>query len=113
MIVDSFTFFFGPFMSDPRFSWQSAVARALIGALGGWLAMVVCTAGLSSLLAAGNGGARADAAVATGMLAFLVWPAALLVAFACARVTGAALWVGGASVCGALILAGLRWSGAA
>ena len=92
-------------MSKFGFSGRSAVARALIGVVGGYaLAICFVAAGSGWLLAAGWM-RRADAVVSTGMLAFLVWTIALVVAFGAATVRRAAAWVLG----GAAGLALLGW----
>lgn len=80
-------------MSKFGFSGRAALARTLIGALGGYvLAISFMAAGSGVLLAAGMM-RRADAVVATGMLAFVVWTFALLVAFGAATTGRAAAWV--------------------
>ena len=94
-------------MSKFGFSGRAALARALIGTLGGYvLAMSFMAAGSAVLLATGWM-PRADAVVGTGMLAFLVWMTALLVAFGAATVSRAAGWVLG----GAIAFALLGWGG--
>ena len=93
-------------MSKFSFSGRAALARTLIGALGGYvLAVSFMAAGSGVLLATGTM-ARADAVVGTGMLAFLVWTGALLVAFGAATTARAAAWVLGS----ALGLALLGWA---
>lgn len=92
-------------MSKFSMSGQAALARAVIGAVGGYaLAISFMAAGSGVLLATGVM-RRADAVVSTGMLAFLVWTIALLVAYGAATVRRAAAWVLGS----ALGLALLGW----
>jgi hypothetical protein len=100
-------------MSKARFSPQAALSRALIGTLGGFIAAFTFMVGLAALLFALRLLSRADAAVTAGMLAFLVWAAALLVAFGAATTQRAAAWIGGSSVAfSALGWICLRWSAA-
>lgn len=90
-------------MSKFGMSGRAALARALIGVLGGYaLAISFMGAGSGILLATGWM-RRADAVVATGMLAFLVWTIALLVAFGAATVRRAAAWVLGGAIGFALL----------
>lgn len=85
-------------MSTARFTWQSALMRATIGTAGGFAAALLFMAGGAAALIGAGAMARADAVVLTGMLAFLVWMAALLVAFGAASARRAAAWVlGGAA----------------
>lgn len=90
-------------MSKPRFPWQSATTRALIGLPGGFVLALSFMAGCSAFLAAAGWMTRADAVVTTGMLAFLVWAIAVLVAFGAGSVRRAAGWVLGASAAFALL----------
>ncbi|UOD29681.1 iron transporter [Massilia violaceinigra] len=101
-------------MSKFGFSGRAALARALIGALGGYvLAISFMSAGSGVLLASGIM-RRADALASTGMLAFLVWTSALLVAFGAATTARAAAWVLGAALGFALVgWASLSLAGAA
>lgn len=84
---------------------KAALARAAIGALGGYALAISFMAAGSGVLLATGAMRRADAVVSTGMLAFLVWTIALLVAFGAATVRRAAAWVLG----GALGFALLGW----
>lgn len=93
-------------MSKFSMSRQAALARAMIGALGGYVLAISFMAAGSGVLLATGAMRRADAVVSTGMLAFLVWTIALLVAFGAATVKRAAAWVLG----GALGLALLGWA---
>jgi hypothetical protein len=90
-------------MSHARFTWQSALTRALIGSLGGlalaWSFMV----GASALLIAMRWMSRSDAVVTAGMLSFLLWMAAVLVAFGAATLRRATAWVGGSIAAFALL----------
>ncbi|MGH8808265.1 MAG: hypothetical protein ACREX0_10340 [Noviherbaspirillum sp.] len=90
-------------MSKPRFTWQSATARALIGALGGLVLAYAFVAGSAGALVAAGWMTRVDAVITAGMLAFLVWVSALLVAFGAATVLRAAGWVLGGAVAFALL----------
>lgn len=95
------------------FSAKAALARALIGALGGYALATSFMAAASGIVLAAGWTARADAVVGAGMLAFLVWPAALLVAFGAGSVERAAGWVlGGAAGCALLGWASLTLAGA-
>lgn len=67
--------------------------RALIGALGGFVLASAFMAGVTSMLVAAGWSTRADAVVSTGMLAFLLWAFAVLVAFGAGSVQRAAAWV--------------------
>lgn len=89
-----------------RFSWQAGLTRALIGILGGLALAIAFMAGSSALLAALQWMTRADAVVTTGMLAFLVWTAAVLVSFGAESIRRAAGWVLGGSAVFALLGAG-------
>jgi len=85
-------------VSNTRFTWQAALTRALIGALGGFAAALCFMIGTASVLAATGWLPRADAAIAAGMPAFLIWMMAVLIAFGAASVCRAAGWVfGGAT----------------
>ncbi len=90
-------------MSKARISWQSALTRTLIGALGGFVLAMSFMSGVAGTLAAGGLLARADAVVTAGMLAFLVWTIAVLVAFSAATVRRAAAWVLGSATGFALL----------
>ena len=94
-------------MSKFGFSGRAALARALIGTLGGYVLAISFMAAGSGLLLAAGWMRRADAVVGTGMLAFVVWVIALLVAFGAATVSRAAAWVLG----GAIAFALLGWGG--
>ena len=93
-------------MSKARFTWQSALARTLIGTLGGFVTAQSFMAGAAAALIATNWMPRADAVVASGMLAFLVWVMAVLVAFGADSAQRAAAWVLGGGAGFAL----LGWS---
>jgi hypothetical protein len=86
-----------------RFSWQSAMSRALIGVFGGLALALSFMVGTGSTLAALRWMTRADAVVTTGMLAFLVWTVAVLVSFGAESVKRAAGWVLGGSAAFALL----------
>ncbi|HYD60854.1 MAG TPA: hypothetical protein VEC35_10890 [Noviherbaspirillum sp.] len=90
-------------MSKPRFSWQSALTRALIGALGGFVLAISFMMGTAGTLTASGLLTRADAVVIAGMLAFLVWATAVLVAFGAATAMRAAAWVLGSATGFALL----------
>jgi len=90
-------------MSKARFSWQSALSRALIGALGGFVLAMAFVIGAAGLLTVSGLLTRADAVVAAGMLAFLAWTIAVLVAFAAASARRAAAWVLGSATGFALL----------
>jgi len=92
-------------MSKFSMSGRAALARALIGAVGGYALAISFMAAGSGVLLATGAMRRADAVVSTGMLAFLVWTIALLAAFGAATIRRAAAWVLG----GALGLALLGW----
>lgn len=94
-------------MSKFGFSGRAALARALIGTLGGYVLAISFMAAGSGVLMATGWMRRADAVVSTGMAAFLIWMLALLVAFGAATVSRAAAWVLGA----AAGLALLGWGG--
>lgn len=84
----------------------SAIGRALTAALGGYLLALAFSAGFAATLCRLAGVARADAFIAAGMLAFLVWPSAALLSYAAASARRAAAWVlGGALQFGALAVA--------
>lgn len=84
----------------------SAIGRALTAALGGYLLALTFSAGFAAILCRLAGLARADAFIAAGMLAFLVWPSAALLSYAAASARRAAAWVfGGALLFGALAVA--------
>ena len=86
-----------------RFSWRAALTRAMIGLLGGLILALAFTTGTSAVLVALHWMTRADAVVMTGMLAFLVWTVAVLVAFGAGSLRRAAGWVlGGCAVFAAL-----------
>jgi hypothetical protein len=84
-------------MRQACFTWQSALIRAAIGALGGFAFALAFMAGTAALFIALNLMDRSGAVVTTGMLAFLAWALAVLVAFGAATVVRAAMWVGGGS----------------
>lgn len=90
-------------VSNARFTWQSALTRALIGTLGGFVTAISFMIGTASALAAAGWMQRADAAVAASMLAFLVWMTAVLTAFGAASVQRAAGWVLGSATGFALL----------
>lgn len=90
-------------MSKARFTWQSALMRALIGTLGGFVLAMSFMVGTAGVLAASGLLARADAVVTAGMLAFLVWTIAVLVVFGAASVQRAAAWVLGSATVFALL----------
>lgn len=87
-------------MAKSRITWHSALARTLIGALGGFAAALAFTFGATSMLVAANAMSRPDATITAGMLAFVVWMIAVLAAFAVRSAARAASWVlgGGAGV---------------
>jgi hypothetical protein len=80
-------------MSKARFTWQSALMRTLIGVLGGLVLALSFMVGTTGILTAMQWMARADAVVATGMLAFLAWTMAVLVSFGARSSMRAAAWV--------------------
>jgi hypothetical protein len=90
-------------MSKACFSWQSALTRALIGALGGFMLAISFMMGTAGSLTASGLLTRADAVVTAGMLAFLAWMIAVLVAFGAASVRRAAAWVLGSATGFALL----------
>lgn len=90
-------------MSKFGFSGRAALARALIGALGGYALAISFIAGGSGVLVATGAMRRADAVVSTGMLGFLLWMTAVLVAFGAATTRRAAAWVLGGSAVFALV----------
>lgn len=90
-------------MSKFGFSGRAALARALIGTLGGYVLAISFMAAGSGVLLASGLMRRADAVVGTGMLAFVVWTVALLVAFGAATTGRAAAWVLGAALGFALL----------
>ena len=92
-------------MSKFGYSGRTALARTLIGAVGGYALAISFMAAGSGILLATGAMARADAVVSTGMLAFLVWTIALLVAFGATTTGRAAAWVLG----GALVFGLLGW----
>ncbi|NHZ83269.1 hypothetical protein F2P44_28940 [Massilia sp. CCM 8695] len=79
-------------MSHPRLTWQSALMRTLIGVVGGVVLAHCFMVGTAAALTAAGWMARADAVVTAGMLAFLVWAGAVLLAFAAASARRAAGW---------------------
>lgn len=91
------------FMSKFGFSGRAALARALIGTLGGYVLAIASMAAGSGILLASGMVRRADAVVGAGMLSFLVWTVALLVAFGAATTARAAAWVLGAALGFALV----------
>jgi hypothetical protein len=93
-----------PTVSYPRFSWQSATMRALIGVFGGFAFALCFMVGMASSMAAAGWLSRADAAVAAGMLAFLVWMSSVLTSFAAASAWRAAAWLA-APACAFALLA--------
>lgn len=80
-------------MSKVRFTWQSALTRAIIGTLGGFVTALSFMVGTAAAIIATNWMPRADAVVASGMLAFLVWVTAVLVAFGAESTQRAAAWI--------------------
>jgi hypothetical protein len=86
-----------------RFRWRSAAARAVIGMCGGFALALSFVAGTGGALATLGVMTRAEATVAAGMLAFLLWAGAVLVAFASANAVRAAAWVLGPSAGFALL----------
>ena len=90
-------------MIHARFTWQSALLRALIGVLGGFALASCFLVALASALTAAGALPRADAAVTAAMLAFLVWMGAVLLAFAAASLKRALAWSVGAAALFALI----------
>lgn len=90
-------------MSKYSLSGQGALVRTLIGALGGYALAIAFMAAGSGVLVATGWMRRADAVVSTGMLAFVVWTIALLVAFGAATARGAATWVLGSAAGFALV----------
>ncbi|HZW12588.1 MAG TPA: hypothetical protein VFF81_05270 [Noviherbaspirillum sp.] len=90
-------------MSQPRFSLSSALMRAAIGSIGGFALALSFMAGTTASLVAMRWATRADAVVMSGMLAFVLWAAAVLFAFAAASVRRAALWVLGSGAGFALL----------
>lgn len=93
-------------MSQSRFSLPSALTRAAIGSIGGFALALSFMAGATATLVAMRWTTRADAVVMSGMLAFVLWAVAVLVAFAAASVRRAAMWVLGSGAGFAL----LGWS---
>jgi hypothetical protein len=75
-----------------RFTWQSAIARALMGVFGGFVLALCFMVGTASGLVAAGWMSRADASITAGMLAFVVWVGAVLGAFAADSVRCAAKW---------------------
>lgn len=93
-------------MNRYRLTTGSAIGRALTAALGGYLLALTFSAGFGAVLCRLAGLARADAFMAAGMLAFLVWPAAALLSYAAGSAWRAAAWVFGAALLfGALAMA--------
>lgn len=84
-------------MSRPQFTWQSALTRALIGMLGGFVLAISFMVAAAGALASAGWLTRADAVITAGMLAFLVWAIAVLVAFGAASVPRAMTWVLGSA----------------
>ena len=82
----------GLLVSTLRFTWHSALMRSLLGVFGGFMLALCFMAGTAAALTAAGWMARADATVAAGMAAFLVWVAAQEHAFAAASAWRAALW---------------------
>lgn len=93
-------------MNRYQLTTASAIGRALTAALGGYLLALMFCAGFGAILCRLAGLARADAFMAAGMLAFLVWPAAAVLSYAAASARRAAAWVFGAALlCGGLAVA--------
>lgn len=86
-----------------RRSWRRALARTLLGTLGGFVLALSFFAALSGSLTALIGVPRIDAAVTAGLLAFLVWTIAALAAFTARSVGLTGVWVFGSSAALALI----------
>lgn len=90
-------------MSAARFSWQSALARAVIGVFGGFLLAICFMVGSTALCVAAGWLTRTDGVLIFGMLAFLIWATAVLLAFGAQTVKRAALLVLGSSAGFALL----------
>ncbi len=80
--------------------------RSLIGVIGGFLLAQSFMAGSAAAIAAAGWMPRVDATITAGMLAFLVWMAAILAAFSAASAWRAAAWGLGSAVAFGL----LAWS---
>lgn len=90
-------------MSHSRFTPRAALMRAAIGGAGGFGLALSFMAGTTASMVAAGWATRADAVAASGMLAFLIWAAAVLIAFAAASVRRAAFWVLGSAAVFALL----------
>lgn len=77
--------------------------RAAIGSIGGFALALSFMAGTTASLVAMRWATRADAVVMSGMLAFVLWAAAVLFSFAAASLRRAALWVLGSATGFALL----------
>lgn len=77
--------------------------RAAIGAIGGFALALSFMAGMTASLVALRWATRTDAVVMSGMLAFVLWAAAVLIAFAATSVQRAALWILGSGAGFALL----------
>lgn len=69
------------------------LARCLLAIPGGYVLALTFCAALAALLTRGFGMARADAFIASAMLAFLVWLFAALMAFAARTTLRAGAWI--------------------
>ncbi len=85
--------------------------RSVLGFGGGYLLALCFTIAVGVLLAQFAGVPRADAAVLAGMLSFLVWTMALLVAFAASSTARATAWIVGsiALLCLVIMLGNLTF----